>query len=171
MAAEDGQLAVQNSALAAHVEAGGAAGVREVHRRRDVATADGVDAERAADGAAEASAVDFLADALVEVVDLNVVVDLTARAKAQADLEHHGHVDLNTVLVDLDVRALIHLAGLAEETRAGVEDTHDNKALLHALIELSTIDDLESIGILSVQGLTRRGVGVCHCADFPCSVE
>jgi len=162
VAAEDGQLAVEGGTLAANVEASGAARIREVHCRRDVATAEGVDTDGAADGLAEASTVSLLADALVEVVDLDVIVDLTARAKAEAALEHRGHVDLNTVLVDLNIGVLIGILGLAEKTRARVEDTLDAKAGLHSLIELSAIDDAESIGVLSVESRARRSVGVCH---------
>jgi len=170
VAAEDGQRAVEDSTLAADVEAGGAARIGEEHCRRDVATAEGVDTDGAADGAAEASTVSLLADALVEVVDLDVVVDLAAGTKAEAALEHGRHVDLDAVLVDLHVGVIESLLTLAEETRAGVEDTLDAEAGLHLLIELSTIDDAEAVGVLSVEGRAGGSVGVCHSFKFTAEV-
>ena len=162
MAAEDGELAVEDDTLTADVEAGGAARIGEVHCRRDVATAEGVEAKRAADGGAEAGAISLLTDALVEVVDLNVIVDLRARREAEAELEGRGEVDLDAVLVDLHVGVLVDLLLLAEEARAGVEDTLDAEAGLHLLAKLSAIDDADGIGVLSVEVLTSGGVAVGH---------
>jgi len=76
VAAEDGELAVENGSLAADVEAAGAAGIGEGECRGDVSTAHGVDTNGAADGRAEATDVSALAETLVEVIDLDVIVDL-----------------------------------------------------------------------------------------------
>jgi len=162
VAAEDREPAVKDGTLTAHVEASGAARIGEVHCRGNVATAEWDDADGAADGGAETGTISLLTDTLVEVVDLDVIVDLTEGLDAEAALEHRRHVDLNTVLVDLNVGVLEHLVGLAEKTRAGVEDALDAEALLHTLIELGAVDDADSIGILSVKSRTRSRVGVGH---------
>jgi len=163
VAAEDArELAVKSGTLTAEVEAGGAARIGEVHCRGNVATAEGVDADGAADGAEATGTVCFLTDTLVEVVDLDVIVDLADGLDAEAALEGRGHVHLNTVLVDLHIGVLEDLSGLAKETRAGVQDTLDAEALLHALIELGAIDNADGIGILSVKSRTLGRVAVSH---------
>jgi len=151
VAAEDGELAVEDNTLTAHVEASGAARIREVHCRRDVATAEGVETKRAADGAAETSTISLLTDTLVEVVNLDVIVDLRAGAHAEAALERRGHVDLNTVLVDHGIGVVEDFILLADEARARVHDTLDAEAGLHTVAELSTVDDADSVGILSLR--------------------
>jgi len=161
VAAEDGELAVHGDTLTAHVEAGGAAKEGEVDTRREVSTAEGVETDRAADGAQERGAVGLLAKSLVKEVDLDVVVDLAAPGEAEAALEGGGHVDLHAVLEDVDVSVVVHLLLLAEKTGAGVEDTLDGEAGLHARIDLRTVDDSDAIGVLGVENTaSRSGTGL-----------
>ena len=162
VAAAARDLAVEGDTLAADVEAGGAAGAEVVHRRGDVATAGGVEAERAADGVEAARAVCCGAEALVKVEDLHVVVDLRAGREAQAELERRRVVDLDAVLVDLHVRLVVEVVLAAEEARARVEDALDAEEGLHALVELRAVDDADRVGVLSVQGGALRRVGVGH---------
>jgi len=157
-----GHGTVDDSSLTADVEARGAARIGEGHCRRKVATEHRVEADGAADGAAEATLVSALTLTLVEVVHLNVVVHTAPVAEADAALEHAGVVDLNTVLLDLNIGDLEGLVGGAEKTRAGVHATLEHEAELHLAADLSTIDDLEGVGILSVQGTTRSRVAVGH---------
>jgi len=157
VAAEDGELAVHDNTLTADIEASWAARIREVHCRGDITTAHWVQAERAADGAAETGTISLLAETLIEVVDLNVIVDLTARTAADAALEGRGKVDLNTVLVDLNIGVVIDLRGLAEETRAGVHDTLNAEASLHLLRERSVVHDADAIRISGVESSTGAG--------------
>jgi len=152
VAADDRQLAVEGDTLTADIAAGGEARVTEVDGRRDVATAVRVDtAGEAADRAAAARTVSLLADTLVEVIDLNVIVDLITAGHADAAVEAGRHVNLNTVLMDLNIRVLIHPPCSTAEARARVEDTPDDEAELHVFIELSTIDNANSIGVLSLE--------------------
>jgi len=154
MAAEDRKLAVKDSTLTAHIEASWAARIWEGHCRRDITTAHWVKTDRAADGSAETSTICLSGDTLIEVVDLNVIVDLAARRKAEAELERRREVDLNTVLKDVDIRVVINIISTAEETRARVHDTLDAKASLETVRKSSTIDNTDTIGILSVKSGT-----------------
>jgi len=156
MAAEDGKLAVKDSTLTADIEASWAARINESNTRRDITTAHWVKTDRAADGAAETSNISFFSDTLIEIVDLNVIVDLTKRFDAEAALESRRHANLNTVLVDLNIGTLEDFISLAEETRAWVKKTLDAKELLHALIKLSTINNTNKIRILSIKSSTRH---------------
>jgi len=149
-----GGRTVKNSDFTALVHASGAAREWEGICRREVATEERINTAREADGAARSSNISLSGDTTVEVVDFNVIVGLLAISKAEAELEHGRIRGLNTVLVDLDVRHLIKIILPAEHTRAGVEDTLDLEAGLHLLAKRSTIDDVDCIGILSVEGLT-----------------
>jgi len=167
VAAEDGHLAVKDNTLTTHVHASGEARKREGHCRREIATTHGINTNRTTDGAAETSNISFLTDTLVKVVNLDVIVDLAARRKAEAELEHRRNADLNTVLVNLDIGVIIKLLSLAEHTRAGIHDTLNKEAGLHLLAKLSAIDDTDSIRILSVKSGTSGSVAVSHFSLCP----
>jgi len=154
MAAKNRKLAMQNNTLTTRIKASGTTRERECDCRRHVPTTEWVNTKGTTNGTAELSTVNMTSKTFIEVINLNIIVDLRTRWKAETALKRRRHIDHNAILTDLDKRVVISFLVHAEESRARIEDALDHKTFLHALVQRSTIHNTNCISISSVKHIT-----------------
>jgi len=154
MAAEPWHPAVQDSTFTANVAAGWAAHIGECDCGREVTTVDRINTKRAANGRAALGNICMFSKTLIKVVDLNVIVDLAAGREAEAEVKSRRHVNLNTILMDLNIRIVVNVVSSAHHTRARIKNTLQSETTLHLLAKRSSINNADSIRVTSIKNFT-----------------